>query len=83
MQNCAFIDFKTAAAFQNAVASNPHRINDLDLNVEERRVRPQQPFQPFRGGAPRGRGGMPSRGGFNPRGRGGPNRGRGAASQEA
>jgi hypothetical protein len=85
-QNCAFVDFKTLAGFQNAVKNNPHTVNGLELTVEERRTRPQS-FNPFpRGGAPR-RGGMNQgqRGGFNPRGGRGGQAGRGGrpAAQEA
>ncbi|KAI8937834.1 hypothetical protein NX059_005527 [Plenodomus lindquistii] len=91
-KNCAFVDFKTPAGFQAAVAANPHTVNGIEIKVEERRANPAQfggrgGFA--RGGAPRGRGGVGGgapRGGFNPRGRGGPSRGgRGGASapQEA
>ncbi|KAF2476191.1 uncharacterized protein BDR25DRAFT_64334 [Lindgomyces ingoldianus] len=85
-KNCAFVDFKTATGFQNAVSNNPHTVNGVEIKVEERRLRPQS-FAPYqRGGAPRGRGGMQGpRGGFQPRGgRGGPvGRGGRAAAQEA
>ncbi|KAF2691644.1 hypothetical protein K458DRAFT_286361 [Lentithecium fluviatile CBS 122367] len=84
-KNCAFIDFKTAAGYQNAINNNPHTVNGVEIKVEERRTRPQQPFYP-RGGAPRSRGGIGGqpRGGFQPRGRGGPiGRGGRGAPQEA
>ncbi|ORY08691.1 hypothetical protein BCR34DRAFT_389134 [Clohesyomyces aquaticus] len=83
-KNCAFVDFKTPAGFQNAVSSNPHTVNGVEIKVEERRLRPQS-YAPYpRGGAPRGRGGMQGpRGGFQPRGRGGPVRGGRPAAQEA
>jgi hypothetical protein len=88
LQNCAFIDFKTAPQFEAAIAANPHRVNGVDLVVEERRQRTNKPFSPFpRGGARGGRGGMNQgpRGGFNARGgRGGaPARGGRPAPQEA
>ncbi|KAL6712442.1 hypothetical protein ACN47E_000319 [Coniothyrium glycines] len=83
-KNCAFVDFKTPAGFQAAVAANPHTVNGVEIKVEERRQNPGQFRGGFsRGGAPRGRGGIGGqapRGGFNPRGRGGPARGRGGAS---
>ncbi|KAL5118366.1 hypothetical protein ACEQ8H_003715 [Pleosporales sp. CAS-2024a] len=86
-KNCAFIDFKTAAAYQAAIAANPHQVNGVDLKVEERRPRPEQFRGGFRGGPVRGRGnlgGQGPRGGFQPRGRGGAARGaRGGASTEA
>lgn len=90
-QNCAFVDFKTPAGFQAAVAANPHTINGIEIKVEERRQNPGQFNRGggfSRGGAPRGRGGMGGqgpRGNFQPRGRGGSMRGGrgGAAPQEA
>ncbi|KAF2022046.1 hypothetical protein BU24DRAFT_36404 [Aaosphaeria arxii CBS 175.79] len=86
-KNCAFVDFKTPAAFQAAVNANPHSVNGLELKVEERRLRPSN-FAPYpRGGAPRGRGGVGNqgaRGGFQPRGgRGGSVRGGRAAGTNA
>lgn len=92
LQNCAFVDFKTPAGFQAAVAANPHTINGIEIKVEERRQNPGQFNRGGgfpRGGAPRGgRGGMGGqapRGNFQPRGRGGPMRGGrgGAAPQES
>ncbi|KAH8723941.1 hypothetical protein GQ44DRAFT_619180 [Phaeosphaeriaceae sp. PMI808] len=84
-KNCAFVDFKTPAAYQAAIAANPHTVNGLDIKVEERRARTEQFRGNFpRGGAPRGRGGVGGqgpRGGFTPRGRGGPARGRGAPQE--
>ncbi|KAF2132193.1 hypothetical protein P153DRAFT_285250 [Dothidotthia symphoricarpi CBS 119687] len=86
-KNCAFIDFKTPAGYQAAVANNPHTVNGVELKVEERRQRPEQFRGGFpRGGAPRGRGGMGGqapRGAFQPRGRGGSMRGRGGPPQES
>ncbi|KAF2815292.1 uncharacterized protein BDZ99DRAFT_472591 [Mytilinidion resinicola] len=78
-KNCAFVDFKTVAGFQAAVAANPHKVNGEDINVEERRLRPGN--FPFQRGGLRGRGGPggPGRGNFPPRGgRGNMGRGRGA-----
>jgi hypothetical protein len=72
-KNCAFVDFKTPAGFQNAVKNNPHTIAGIEIKVEERRLRPNfnAPFSRG-GGAPRGRGGVGGqggpRGGFQPRG---------------
>lgn len=89
LQNCAFVDFKTPAGFQGAVAANPHTVNGVEMKVEERRQNPAQFNRGgfARGGAPRGRGGMGGqapRGNFTPRGRGGPMRGgRGGAPQES
>jgi hypothetical protein len=89
-KNCAFIDFKTPAGFQNAVKNNPHTVAGIEIKVEERRLRPNfnAPFS--RGGAPRGRGGIGGqggpRGGFQPRGGRGGSISRGAprgAPQEA
>ena len=82
-QNCAFVDFKTAAAFQAAVSANPHTVNGIELKVEERKLRPQQSFgNNFRGTPGRGRGfGGQSRGGSFSRGRGGSVRGRGAPQE--
>ncbi|KAF2273682.1 uncharacterized protein EI97DRAFT_149472 [Westerdykella ornata] len=83
-KNCAFVDFKTLAGFQAAVSNNPHRVNGVDLTVEERRMRPQG-FAPYsRGGSQRGRGGMGQqapRGSFNPRGGRGGAGGRGGRPQ--
>ncbi|KAF1958902.1 hypothetical protein CC80DRAFT_21917 [Byssothecium circinans] len=82
-KNCAFVDFKTPAGFQAAIAANPHTVNGIEIKVEERRLRPQPPFGYPRGGPPRGRGGIGGqpRGGFQGRGRGGPMRGRGAPQE--
>ncbi|USP82674.1 hypothetical protein yc1106_09948 [Curvularia clavata] len=87
-KNCAFVDFKTPAGFQAAVAANPHTVNGIEMKVEERRQNPGQFNRGgfARGGASRGRGGMGGqapRGNFQPRGRGGSMRGRGGAAQES
>lgn len=83
-KNAAFVDFKTPAGYQAAVAANPHTVDGVELKVEERRPRPQQ-FSgsfPRGGGSQRGRGGPGGpRGGFVPRGRGGAARGRGAPQE--
>ncbi|KAJ4293271.1 hypothetical protein N0V90_008553 [Kalmusia sp. IMI 367209] len=81
-KNCAFVDFKTPAAFQAAVNANPHTVNGLEVKVEERKARPQPGFNPnFRGGSGRGRGSFngQSRGNFPRGGRGGSVRGRAPA----
>ncbi|KAJ4343852.1 hypothetical protein N0V87_000135 [Didymella glomerata] len=85
-KNAAFVDFKTAAGYQAALAANPHTVDGVELKVEERRQRPQGGFQgnfPRGGGSQRGRGGPGGpRGGFVPgRGRGGAPRGRGAPQE--
>ncbi|KAF1933930.1 uncharacterized protein M421DRAFT_50541 [Didymella exigua CBS 183.55] len=85
-KNAAFVDFKTAAGYQAAIAANPHTVDGVELKVEERRQRPQGQFQgnfPRGGGSQRGRGGPGGpRGGFVPgRGRGGAPRGRGAPQE--
>ncbi|KAL1611496.1 hypothetical protein SLS59_000215 [Nothophoma quercina] len=82
-KNAAFVDFKTPAGYQAAVAANPHTVDGVELKVEERRQRPQQfPAFPRGGGSQRGRGGPGGpRGGFVPRGRGGAPRGRGAPQE--
>lgn len=95
-KNCAFIEFESQAGYNAAVAANPHKVSGEEILVEERRPRPNNFNNNFRGGARGGRGNMdgrtPSqggrggpaggRGGFAPRGRGGPaNRGRGGAQE--
>ncbi|OSS46255.1 hypothetical protein B5807_07982 [Epicoccum nigrum] len=83
-KNAAFVDFKTPAGYQAAVAANPHTVDGVELKVEERRTRPQQFAGSFPrgGGSQRGRGGPGGpRGGFVPRGRGGAPRGRGAPQE--
>ncbi|KAH6620462.1 NTF2 and RRM domain-containing protein [Boeremia exigua] len=83
-KNAAFVDFKTPAGYQAAVAANPHTVDGVELKVEERRTRPQQYSGSFPrgGGSQRGRGGPGGpRGGFVPRGRGGAARGRGAPQE--
>ncbi|KAJ4989824.1 NTF2 and RRM domain-containing protein [Stagonosporopsis vannaccii] len=83
-KNAAFVDFKTPAGYQAAVAANPHTVDGVELKVEERRTRPQQfgGSFPRGGGSQRGRGGPGGpRGGFVPRGRGGAARGRGAPQE--
>ncbi|KAI9671023.1 MAG: hypothetical protein M1831_005108 [Alyxoria varia] len=91
LKNCAFAEFATPAAYQAAVAANPHEVNGERILVEERRVRGPSGFGGYgpRGGAV-GRGGRGSMDGGRPagQGRGGfpqkdggrgsfPNRGRG------
>ncbi|CUS09225.1 unnamed protein product [Tuber aestivum] len=38
-KNCAFVEFETSAGFTAANASNPHKIGDANIYVEERRPR--------------------------------------------
>ncbi|KAL2845781.1 hypothetical protein BJX68DRAFT_241568 [Aspergillus pseudodeflectus] len=83
-KNCAFVEFSDAAAYNAAVAANPHQIGTEQVNVEERRTRGNAygGISGRGGGAGRGRGdragsqgrgGFPrdGRGNFAPRGRGG------------
>jgi len=66
-QNCAFVEFAEAAAYNAAVAANPHTFGSEQIYVEERR--PKNPaygggnasFGRGGGAAGRGRGGMPGR----------------------
>ncbi|KAI0166617.1 hypothetical protein GGR57DRAFT_496878 [Xylariaceae sp. FL1272] len=39
-KNCAFVEFKTIAGYQAAVAANPHVINGENIVVEPRRPKP-------------------------------------------
>ncbi|KAL2016288.1 hypothetical protein VTK56DRAFT_3916 [Thermocarpiscus australiensis] len=92
-KNCAFVEFKTQAGYNAAVAANPHTVNGENIVVEQRRPKANayggSNYQASRQG-PGGRGG---RGGYEPtrsgsqsgrggftgqsRGRGGAPRGRG------
>lgn len=99
MQNCAFVEYKTQAGYNAAVAANPHTVNGESIVVEQRRPKTDQfrggSFNAPRGGAPgRGRGGFESgrsgsqggRGGFPGQtrgGRGGAPRPRGAQAGAA
>ncbi|KAI0512577.1 hypothetical protein F5B22DRAFT_297324 [Xylaria bambusicola] len=94
-KNCAFVEFKTTAGYQAAVAANPHVISGENIVVEPRRPkagayggsnyntgRGNAHNRGGRGGFDTGRSGSHgSRGSFGGqnRGRGGPARGRGAA----
>ncbi|KAK4239639.1 putative ntf2 and rrm domain-containing protein [Achaetomium macrosporum] len=93
-KNCAFVEFKTQAGYNAAVAANPHTVNGENIVVEQRRPKANAyggaNYNAARGGAGRGgRGGYePSRsgsqggrGGFGgqSRGRGGGPRGRGTS----
>jgi hypothetical protein len=69
-QNCAFVEYSSAAGYQAAAAANPHTIGGEQIYVEPRRPR---------GAGYGGNGFSGGRGGMNNRGRGNfPNRGRGA-----
>lgn len=59
-QNCAFVEFATAAGYQAAVSANPHVINGENIVVE-----PRRPKAGAYGGSnySSGRGNVPSRGG--------------------
>ncbi|KAK1756192.1 putative ntf2 and rrm domain-containing protein [Echria macrotheca] len=86
-KNCAFVEFKTQAGYNAAVAANPHTVNGENIFVEQRRPKANayggSNYGTGRGGgAGRGRGGYEAnragsqgagRGGFNgqSRGRGG------------
>ncbi|KXX73908.1 putative G3BP-like protein [Madurella mycetomatis] len=98
-KNCAFVEFKTQAGYNAAVAANPHTVNGENILVEQRRPKANAyggtNYNAARGGA----GGRSSRGGYEPsrsgaqggrggftgqsRGRGGAPRGRGAAQAGA
>lgn len=94
-QNCAFVEFKTQAGYNAAVAANPHTVNGENIVVEQRRPKANAyggaNYNAARGGAGArtGRGGYePSRsgsqsgrGGFTgqPRARGTGPRGRGTS----
>ncbi|KAI0393597.1 hypothetical protein F5Y17DRAFT_301735 [Xylariaceae sp. FL0594] len=92
-KNCAFVEFKTPAGYQAAVAANPHVVNGESIIVEPRRPKAGAYGGGFNAGRPMqnrgGRGGFDgnrsgshggrgSFGGQN-RGRGGLPRGRGAS----
>ncbi|KAL8672446.1 MAG: hypothetical protein Q9168_003093 [Polycauliona sp. 1 TL-2023] len=68
-KNCAFVEFETAEGYNSAIAANPFTIGGEQIYVEERRPRPNIPFNR---GVRGGRGGSEGRprGGFM-RGRGG------------
>ncbi|KAK5654098.1 hypothetical protein OQA88_7529 [Cercophora sp. LCS_1] len=86
-KNCAFVEFKTQAGYNAAVAANPHTVNGESVVVEQRRPKANayggSNYNATRGGAAgRGRGGFEGnrtssqgsgRGGFSgqSRGRGG------------
>ncbi|KAK3340982.1 hypothetical protein B0H65DRAFT_278003 [Neurospora tetraspora] len=90
-KNCAFVEFKTQAGYNAAVAANPHTVNGENIVVEQRRPKStafggSNYGSAGRGGAAgRGRGGFEGgrsgsqsggRGGF-----GGQSRGRGGANR--
>ncbi|EAA29032.2 hypothetical protein GE21DRAFT_4903 [Neurospora crassa] len=90
-KNCAFVEFKTQAGYNAAVAANPHTVNGENIVVEQRRPKStafggSNYGSSNRGGAAgRGRGGFEGgrsgsqsggRGGF-----GGQSRGRGGANR--
>lgn len=63
-QNCAFVEFASAAGYAAAVAANPHQVGGEQVSVEERRAARTPNFPGGRGGAGRGRAGNQGRGGF-------------------
>jgi hypothetical protein len=71
-QNCAFVEFATAAGYNAAVAANPHQIAGENILVEERRPRSTayggSGYNGGRGTAGRGRGGPDGRSGSQGRG---------------
>ena len=83
-QNCAFVEFADATAYNAAVAANPHSIGGEQIYVEERRPRANAYGGNFagRGGMRGGRGGnegrpgssqgRSNRGNYRARGRGAP-----------
>lgn len=63
LQNCAFVEFKTTAGYNAAVAANPHTVNGENIIVEQRRPKANayggSNYSGSRGGAAnRGRGGF-------------------------
>lgn len=85
-KNCAFVEFKTTAGYNAAVAANPHTVNGENIIVEQRRPKANayggSNYSGSRGGAAnRGRGGFegqrqnsqgaPRTGGFQGQTRGG------------
>ncbi|KAL9124751.1 MAG: hypothetical protein Q9217_005953, partial [Psora testacea] len=96
-KNCAFVEFADAAAYNAAVAANPHNIGGEQIFVEERRPRVNAYGGNFngrggmRGARPNDRPGSQGRGGFSkdggrgggytPRGRGGALNPRGRGGQ--
>lgn len=72
LQNCAFVEFADATAYNAAVAANPHSIGGEQIYVEERRPRANAYGGNFagRGGMRGGRGGNEGRPGSS-QGRGG------------
>jgi hypothetical protein len=54
-KNSAFVEFANVAAFNAAVAANPHKVGNENIYVEERR--PAANFASQRGSARGGRGG--------------------------
>lgn len=69
-QNCAFVEFEDQAAYNAAVAANPHNIGGEQIYVEERRPRSNAYGGNFagRGGMRGGRGGNEGRPGSQGRG---------------
>ncbi|KAL2137165.1 hypothetical protein VTI74DRAFT_7712 [Chaetomium olivicolor] len=75
-KNCAFVEFKTQAGYQAAIAANPHVVNGENVIVEQRRPKANAyggtNYNAARGGPSRGgRGGFESRSGSQGGGRGG------------
>jgi hypothetical protein len=71
LQNCAFVDFADQAAYNAAVAANPHQIGTEQVTVEERRVRTSNVgggFAAGRGGSGANRGRADGRAGSQGRG---------------
>ncbi|KAK1780944.1 hypothetical protein QBC45DRAFT_83427 [Copromyces sp. CBS 386.78] len=91
-KNCAFVEFKTQAGYNAAVAANPHTVNGENIVVEQRRPK-STAFGGSNYGSTGGRGGAAGRGrggfeggrsGSQSGGRGGfggQSRGRGGASR--
>jgi len=65
-KNCAFVEFKTQAGYNAAVAANPHTVNGENIIVEQRRPKANayggSNYSSTRGGGVPGRG----RGGYEP-----------------
>ncbi|KAK0646223.1 hypothetical protein B0T16DRAFT_458168 [Cercophora newfieldiana] len=76
-KNCAFVEFKSQAGYNAAVAANPHTVNGENIIVEQRRPKANayggSNYSSTRGGGVPGRG----RGGFEPQRSGSQGAGRG------
>ncbi|KAK4106269.1 hypothetical protein N658DRAFT_502761 [Parathielavia hyrcaniae] len=81
LKNCAFVEFKTPAGYNAAVAANPHTVNGENIVVEQRRPKANA-YGGSNYSTPRGGGGRGGRGGFEPS-RSGSQSGRGGFSGQS